>query len=105
MLHYSSAAGFPKKGVPDYAAMIDALAVHASHSPAYVLIWGAAYYVADAAHKVPDQAQLSRGNSASNNFVDAKTLQTSLPFMAAFANVSNPQTITIRNVSVRFAGF
>jgi hypothetical protein len=105
MLHYSSAAGFPKKGMPDYAAMAVQLGLHAASLPQYVVVWGAAYYIADDLCKVPDGAQLTVANLFSNNSVDAKTLQTSLPFMAAFANVSNPQTITIRNVSVAIPDF
>ena len=94
LIHNSHSTGFPKEGKPKFDDMRAALSEHASFNPEYVIVWGAAYYVADDSIKFKDKGLFTASEMyrlpMGSRFIDK------LPFMDLFPKTP---TLALRNLS------
>lgn len=94
MLHQSHSSGFPKKEQPKFDDMRAALSEHVPFNPDYVIVWSAAYYVANYSTKFKDKGLFTA--SEMSNLPKSESFTDKLPFLDLFPKTP---TLALRNIS------
>jgi len=100
MLHSTKSSGFPKNRDADFGAMTTALEEHVEFNPDYVLLWGAAYYIASPKFKFEDNGVFKQ--EVMNTLPMGSCFSKELPFMDKF---SNTPSLALRNLSTSTGDF
>lgn len=99
MIHKSKSSGFPKSGEPNFDDMRASLSEHVGLKPDFVLMWGAAYYVANSS-KFPDKGDF--GPEMMNTLPTGQAFQEELPFLDLF---SQTPVLALRNLKTASGDF
>jgi hypothetical protein len=99
MIHKSKSSGFPKSGEPNFDDMRASLSEHVGLKPDFVLMWGAAYYVANSS-KFSDKGDF--GPEMMNTLPTGQAFQKELPFLDLF---NQTPVLALRNLKTASGDF